>query len=794
MNNVVALRPSTNVDDILIQPKNIEAEVAIIGSALVNNSVIDQCPWLEADDFFEPVHGRIWEAMTQAVAMGRRADPISIRRLFDTDQSLADMDGGAYLARLAQAADSIINAVEYAREVKDTARLREVFHIGEQLRQRAADPQMGNSASAIVGEFRAHLDALCVDTTRPMAKHVSHVIDHLVKRIDSPPKIWSTGIPAVDKSIGGGVPEGYVIGIDARPKNFKAQPVTEPVLRRDGTWCAIGQLRMGDELASADGAPSRVVGVYPQGRRVAYRVGLSDGRSVLADAEHLWSVRTAHASDGTAVDRIVTTAELTSLVGKAKPVWLPQQSGHFGGAPMPVDPYVLGALLGNGSLTKPRSVRISISDPEMVQLIASRLPAGVEIRSHGGLEYYIGVDAETRAEQKGAAVNAVLEGLAELGVMGKPAQEKFIPAIYFTASRADRLALLQGLVDTDAQVMGGHASFISSSQQLAVDVQRLAWSLGMMAKAAKPAGTRYSYKGEWLDGRTAYRVSIRSDNPQELGLMVSKRADLIVRRKNFIRLRVTSVEQEAEHECVCIKVSHPSSLYVTSDYVLTHNTGVAHTLLLAMARQRIPSCYMALEMGSARLTQRMIGQLGKFNSAMFQYGGEQIRQRVTEARPMLDGLPLWFIDAPGMKFSRLKAEAAQQRMVNGVRVFVLDYWQLVCPDGKTGNKADFLGEVADWCARDAHEHGTTWIVLSQENRAGESLGSDGLARACDYLAQLHKHEQLFHGPGLDGVETLWWDVKFSRDGSGKNIGSPESPVLYISKHGPHLAEIGQHVP
>jgi len=387
----------------------------------------------------------------------------------------------------------------------------------------------------------------------------------------------------------------------------------------------------------------------------------------------------------------------------------------------------------------------------------------------------------------------LLEGLAELGVMGKPAQEKFIPAIYFTASRADRLALLQGLVDTDAQVMGGHASFISSSQQLAVDVQRLAWSLGMMAKAAKPAGTRYSYKGEWLDGRTAYRVSIRSDNPQELGLMVSKRADLIVRRKNFIRLRVTSVEQEAEHECVCIKVSHPSSLYVTSDYVLTHNTGVAHTLLLAMARQRIPSCYMALEMGSARLTQRMIGQLGKFNSAMFQYGGEQIRQRVTEARPMLDGLPLWFIDAPGMKFSRLKAEAAQQRMVNGVRVFVLDYWQLVCPDGKTGNKADFLGEVADWCARDAHEHGTTWIVLSQENRAGESLGSDGLARACDYLAQLHKHEQLFHGPGLDGVETLWWDVKFSRDGSGKNIGSADSPVLYISKHGPHLAEIGQHV-
>lgn len=444
MNNVVALRSSTNVDDILIQPKNIEAEVAILGSALVNNSVIDQCPWLEADDFFEPVHGRIWEAMTQAVAMGRRADPISIKRLFDTDRSLTDMDGGAYLARLAHAADSIAVAVEYAREVKSTSRLREVFRIGDEFRARAADPTVGNDAALIIGEYSSQLAALCVDATRPMSKHIKQVIDGLVDRLDNPLKCWSTGIPAVDKSIGGGVPEGYVVGIEARVKSFKS--------------------------------------------------------------------------------------------------------------------------------------------------------------------------------------------------------------------------------------------------------------------------------------------------------------------------------------------------------------GVAHTLLLNLAMQRVPSCYIALEMGSARLAQRMVGQLGKFNSAMFRHGGDHVKRRVNETRPMLDSLPLWFVDKPGLKFSRLRAEAAQQRMINGTRVFVLDYWQLVRPDGKVTNKADFMAEVADWCAEDAHEHGTTWIVLSQENRAGESLGGDGLARAADYLAQLHKHDTKFFAPGLEGVETLWWDVKFSRDGSSEPIGGPDNPVLYISKHGPHLAEIGQHVP
>ena len=61
-------------------------------------------------------------------------------------------------------------------------------------------------------EGRAQLDALCVDTTRPMAKHVSQAIDGLLTRIANPPKVWSTGISAVDKSIGGCSRE-YIIGI-----------------------------------------------------------------------------------------------------------------------------------------------------------------------------------------------------------------------------------------------------------------------------------------------------------------------------------------------------------------------------------------------------------------------------------------------------------------------------------------------------------------------------------------------------------------------------------------------------
>ena len=121
MATVVPLRPGITGESFAVQPHSIEAEQAIIGSALVNNAVIDRCPWLAAEAFFEPVHGRIWDVLLSARRAGRRADPVLVKRLFEDDRELAEMDGAAYLARLAHAADTITTAVDYARHVDGLA-------------------------------------------------------------------------------------------------------------------------------------------------------------------------------------------------------------------------------------------------------------------------------------------------------------------------------------------------------------------------------------------------------------------------------------------------------------------------------------------------------------------------------------------------------------------------------------------------------------------------------------------------------------------------------------------------
>lgn len=778
--------------EFVVLPHSIEAEQAVLGSALANNAVAEKAHWLTPEDFFEPVHGRIWAAIQAGVAARRRVEPIAIKRLFDTDPALADLDGVQYLTRMAAGVEKIVHAVEFARTVKRLSGLRALRQIAEDMAARAIRPDEMGQPGDIIAEYRQRIEALCLDESRPLGKHVSEVIDEIEHRLDNPVTIWKTGIEALDESLGGGVPEGYVIGFEARAKNFKAQPVSEPVLLRDGTWRPIGQLRIGDELASPDGAPSRVVGVYPQGRRLAFRVTLSDGRSTLADAEHLWAVHTEDFSSGRKVDRIVKTEELASMVGRSRPVWLPRISGHFGGVPLPLDPYVLGVLLGDGSLTKQTNVRFSSADEEIVLAVAHALPVGMAVNQHGPMEYGICVAPSPDLSKSRDASHGVLRALRGLGLTGKGAEQKFIPELYFAASRADRLRLFQGLMDTDGQAQGGHMTFVTVSERLARDVQRLAWSLGMIARWAEPREGWYSQDGERRPGRLVYRLTVRGNDPREMCTLARKRAAMLEKRGRNIRLRVVSVEPDQEQECVCIRVTHPSSLYVTRDYILTHNSGCAHTILLALARQRVPACYFALEMGDARLVQRMLGQVGGFNSAMFRYADEHLKRRVQQARPELDRIPLWLVNCPGVKFSRLKAMANQYTQTRGIKAFVLDYWQLVQPDTPTKNKADFLAEVAQFCADHAHEHGTTWIIASQENRSGESYGSDGLIKACDWHATLHKHEKktILSGPGgMEEVETLWMDVKYSRDGSGDPIGGEDHAILYIDKRGPHLGQL-----
>ena len=136
----------------------------------------------------------------------------------------------------------------------------------------------------------------------------------------------------------------------------RAQPVDTPVLTPDG-YRPIGELRVGDLVVGADGTPTPVLGVYPQGRKAVYRVSTQDAASTLACAEHLWFVTTREDRRHGKPGRVVQTSDMVGDLRRAhyrrfelplvSPVEMPEQD-------VPLDPYALGLLLGDGSLRRPR--------------------------------------------------------------------------------------------------------------------------------------------------------------------------------------------------------------------------------------------------------------------------------------------------------------------------------------------------------------------------------------------------------------------------------------------------------
>ncbi|MBC7101609.1 MAG: replicative DNA helicase [Parvibaculum sp.] len=135
--------------DYRVPPHNIDAEQALLGAMLVNNESYDRVAgFLEPTHFFDAVHGRIYEAAAKLITQGHLASPVTLKNFFERDAALAEIGGPQYLARLAGAATTIINAEEYGRTIYDLAIRRELITVGTDIHNRAYDAPVDDTPSA----------------------------------------------------------------------------------------------------------------------------------------------------------------------------------------------------------------------------------------------------------------------------------------------------------------------------------------------------------------------------------------------------------------------------------------------------------------------------------------------------------------------------------------------------------------------------------------------------------------------------------------------------------------------
>jgi phosphate starvation-inducible PhoH-like protein len=360
----------------------------------------------------------------------------------------------------------------------------------------------------------------------------------------------------------------------------RAQPLTSRVLTPEG-WREIGTLKVGDSVIGSDGRPTAVLGVYPQGQKEIFRVTATDRASTLCCAEHLWSVKTPEDMRRGKPRRVLETREMIGRLRRAHQhrYGLPVLSGavEFPERAVPLEPYALGLLLGDGCITGRTTPTFATMDVELVEAMAVGLGGSVSVWHKGGVDYVLG----HALRRRGSTPNPVTVVLRDLGLCGTNSGTKFVPEPYLFNAAAVRHAVLQGLLDTDGGPVTQEArtcrvQYATNSPALRDAVIFLARSLGGVAycrtRAMESKRPGFANGREVTHRADSYVIDIRLP-PEYPPFRLPRKARRYAESGGGRPMRfIKSIEPAGVAETCCIRVAAPDSLYVTDDFLLTHNT------------------------------------------------------------------------------------------------------------------------------------------------------------------------------------------------------------------------------
>ncbi len=356
--------------------------------------------------------------------------------------------------------------------------------------------------------------------------------------------------------------------------NGAPQPLSAGILTPAG-WSTMGEMSIGAEVIGSNGKARTVTAVYPQGEQDIYRVTFTNGASTECTRDHIWTVASIYDRQR-GVTRDMTLSEIIDGgvcygSGPAKwsvPLVSPVEFGPL--TPLTIHPYLLGSLLGDGYLkgnskgSGSATIACHSDDAdEQENILKSMLPIGNRIarRDRGGWSEF------NLASAPGPSANPLSEMLKDLGLWGAIGYDKFIPEQYMRASIDDRISLVQGLIDTDGSVERNQPNTIRFSNTSSILCDQLAELVRGLGGTASVMPVRRS------GNRQQWRVTVSKLPSSIIPCRLARKVNIYssqVKGGQYHYIR--SVEYVRREQAQCISVDTLDSLYVTDDYILTHNT------------------------------------------------------------------------------------------------------------------------------------------------------------------------------------------------------------------------------
>ena len=352
----------------------------------------------------------------------------------------------------------------------------------------------------------------------------------------------------------------------------KALALDTPVLTING-WKLIEELQIGDTVFDINGQPCKVTHKSEIFNKPMYRLYLDDNRTLDVSEDHINVIirrKRFNKKDFKGYKCVYEEVTIKDLLkyklqhshkitpknpkGYTNMVWIPTIAPIEGiKQELPIDSYTLGLILGDGNISKSTGYSRLTAHKDDMEFYRTQIP------------YKLGKESFDKRNENVhyMSIRHLGKTIKKLG-LNVHGDFKFIPEVYFLSTKEDRLALLQGLMDTDGTIYKNKSgiSFSSNSKKLAEGVEYLVRSLGGIAKIKTSTS---------ISGKQHYRVRIK------IGICPFRlpRKIQYFNPNNFkAKVPLLKIERIDTVPSQCIAVNSPTHTFVTKDFIPTHNTSL----------------------------------------------------------------------------------------------------------------------------------------------------------------------------------------------------------------------------
>lgn len=734
---------------------NLVAEKHLLGGLLKSETAF----WhvsnlLRPDHFSNNIHQQIYSAVRDICTEGKRLSLALVSsRLPEEDDGGKSMP--AYLSVLLANSEEGGSPLDYVDGVVETWARRRLIEMAKAIEHEALS---GSKAAAdVIADAAIKIADVSQGSEVQPAKELKEILQRVVGRANDAYQDetfvpgFDTGLPSLDEICGRFMP-GDLIICGASQGDGKGQPLDALILTPFG-FRKMGDMKVGCAITAPDGSVGNVIGVYPLGKRQLFRFTFHDGTSTEVTEDHIWLAwQTGHGRHikgdyitGSRGQKLFTAAQIMGILEKNPkikfkiPVASPVPFTRAGAYDKClIDPYLLGVLLGDGALN---NGMLCSADVEIIHEAENRLgrkfitySSKPTIRSRA-LVYSIPVDSGVRTH------------LETMGLRGKLSHEKFIPKRYLISSEGERWDLLRGLMDTDGWVnVNGDPRYCTVSDRLADDVAFLARSLGaVVTRRVKPS--HYKKDGVRVQCMDAHELRIKLwDGARAFNL---RRKQAQCNKPQSLYRTLVNIEPTRVAEAQCIKVSNPSALYMTNDFIVTHNTALAAQIAMRAA-QRVNVLFFQLEMQDEDMGRRMLAaesglsvseiEEGQFDFAAF--------DKLITAQRKIENSKLFIDDRPRLKMAQIRSRSQAMKNSSGLGMVLVDHLRLVQADGKVSDQYERTEYVTGSLKSLAKELKVPLICLAQRTRSSQGR-DDPMPRISDFFGGGSIEQD------ADGIVALW---------------------------------------